>query len=94
LEVKVPAREFKPIKEVTTAELPTGMTVQQASVELQYMEIEKLREQAREQAERFEVLNYLDVKALSRVSGNPWDPSSSVPMAGELTSLKGTPCSR
>jgi hypothetical protein len=91
LEVKVPAREYKPIQEVTTAELPTGMTVQQASVDLQYMEIEKLREQAREQAERFEVLKYPDVKALSRVSG---DPSSHVFMAGELTSSKGTPCSR
>lgn len=48
-------------------QLPKGLLAAEASVKLEESEKEKLRMQAIDQAERFEVLNKKDVKALSRV---------------------------
>jgi hypothetical protein len=51
----------------TTSNLPLGVVPQDAFKMLSVREVERLHEQARGQAQKFEILKYNDVKALSQV---------------------------
>lgn len=58
------------LKEKTTkyAQLPTGYNLPEAKSQFSSSDVEKLRKQARDQAEKFRVLQYHEVKNLSKVS--------------------------
>lgn len=51
--------------------LPLGFKVSEASMEMGRKEMDKLKDQAKEQASRFEVLSSDNVKSLAQVSRSP-----------------------
>lgn len=80
---QLPIRERHEVPDVTTRALPLGTPVHMASMTLPCEEVEKLQNQAREQADRFEVLKYREVRSLSKVRCRlsrhyPWKDNANI----------------
>lgn len=56
------------VEKTKFSELPVGFTLPDAKSQFNSSDVEKLRQQAKTQAEKFKVLQYHEVKSLSKVS--------------------------
>jgi hypothetical protein len=59
------------VEKIKFAQLPVGFNLPDAKSQFTSSDVEKLRKQAKTQAEKFKVLQYHEVKALSKVSHPP-----------------------
>lgn len=67
----MPFKRSTAVEQVSFAPLPVGFDVVEAKEQLVSSEVDKLQRQARNQAQKFKILNYSDVRKLSLVNPSP-----------------------